>query len=107
MKKVRFYLIAALIIVAAISYQTNSPTIGATICGILFGMYAGVWIGAGAILARFRQHLPADLMEALCSNDKSIRIKIKAVDVSEDKEAALKEFNEMIARHEQKRKSKG
>lgn len=107
MKKVRFYLIAALLTVAAISYQTNSPIIGATICGILFGMYAGVWLGAGVTLARFRRVLPADLMDALCSNDKSVRIKIKAVDVSEDKEAALKEFREMIAKHEQERKSKG
>lgn len=107
MKKVRFYLIIALLSVAAISYQTNSPVVGAAICGMLLGIYAGVWIGGGMVLARFRQHLPQELMEAIGSNDTSVEIRVKAVDTAEDKEAALKEFNEMIARHEQERKSKG
>lgn len=107
MKKIRLYLIIALLIVAAISYQTNSPVIGAATCGILLGMYAGVWAGAGVVLARFREYLPQELMEAIVSNDDSVQIKVKATDATEDKEAALKEFREMIARHEQERKNKG
>ena len=106
MKKVRFYLIIALLIVAAISYQTSSPVIGAALCGILLGMYAGVWVGGGLVLARFHQHLPQELMDAISSNDDSVQIRIKSIDTAEDKEAALKEFREMIARHEQERKSK-
>lgn len=107
MKKVRFYLIIALLIVTAISYQTASPTIGAAICGVLLGMYAGVWVGGGLVMARFRRHLPQELLDAIGSNDESVHVSVKAIDTSEDKEAALKEFREMIARHEQERKSKG
>lgn len=107
MKTIRFCLIIALLIVAAISYQTDSPVIGAAICGTLLGLYAGVWVGGGMVLARFRQHLPQELVEAIGSNDNSVQVHIKAIDATEDKEAALKEFKEMIARHEQERKSKG
>ena len=107
MKKIRFCLVIALLIVAAISYQTNSPTIGAAICGTLVGIYAGVWIGASIVLARFRQHLPRELIDAISANDESVEVHVKTIDASEDKEAALKEFKEMIARHEQERKSKG
>lgn len=107
MKKLRFYLIIALLIIAAISYQTNSPVVGAAICGTLFGIYAGVWVGAGIVLARFRHYLPQELMDAISSNDTSVHINIKAINTATDKEATLKEFNEMIARHEQERKSKG
>ena len=107
MKKLRFYLIIALLIIAAISYQTNSPVVGAAICGTLLGIYAGVWIGAGIVLARFRHRLPQELMDAISSNDTSVHVRVKAVNTAKDKEEALKEFNEMIARHEQERKSKG
>lgn len=107
MKKIRFYLIIALLIIAAISYQTNSPVVGAAICGTLLGIYAGVWVGASIVLAHFRHRLPQELMDAISSNDTSVRISIKAVNTATDKEAALKEFKEMIARHEQERKSKG
>ena len=107
MKKIRFCLIAALLIVAAISYQTNSPTIGAAICGILFGIYAGMFIGGGLVIARFRRCLPAELVDAIGANDDSVEVRVKTIDASEDKEAALKEFREMIARHEQERKRKG
>ena len=104
MKRIRFCLVIALLIVAAISYQTNSPTIGAAICGILFGIYAGMWVGGGLVLARFRQHLPRELIDAISANDESVEVRVKTIDASEDKEAALKEFKEMIARHEQERK---
>ena len=107
MKSIRLYLIIALLIIAAISYQTNSPTIGAAICGILFGIYAGVWVGGGIVLTRFREFLPQELMDAISSGDTSVRVSVKTVDASKDKEAALKEFKEMIARHEQERKTKG
>ena len=106
MKKIRFCLVIALLIVAAISYQTNSPTIGAAICGALLGIYAGMWVGGGLVLARFRQHLPQELIDAISANDESVEVRVKTIDASEDKEAALKEFREMIARHEQERKSK-
>ena len=104
MKKIRFCLVIALLIVAAVSYQTNSPTIGAAICGVLLGIYAGMWIGGGLVLARFRQHLPRELIDAISANDESVEVRVKTIDASEDKEAALKEFREMIARHEQERK---
>ncbi len=104
MKKIRLYLIAILLIVAAISYQTSSPTIGAAICGALLGIYAGMWVGGGLVLARFRQHLPRGLIDAISANDESVEVHVKTIDASEDKEAALKEFREMIARHEQERK---
>ena len=104
MKKIRFCLVIALLIVAAISYQTNSPTIGAAICGALLGIYAGIWIGGGLVVARFRQYLPQGLIDAIGANDKSIEVRIKTIDASEDKEAAIKEFREMIARHEQESK---
>lgn len=107
MKSIRIYLIIALLIIAAISYQTNSPTIGAAICGILFGLYAGVWVGGGIVLTRFREFLPQDLMDAITANDKSVQISVKTANTAKDKEAALKDFKEMIARHEQERKSKG
>lgn len=107
MKSIRIYLIIALLIIAAISYQTNSPTIGAAICGILFGLYAGAWVGGGIVLTRFREFLPQDLMDAITANDKSVQISVKTANTAKDKEAALKDFKEMIARHEQKRKSKG
>lgn len=107
MKSIRIYLIIALLIIAAISYQTNSPTIGAAICGILFGLYAGVWVGGSIILARFREFLPQDLMDAIANNDKSIQISVKTANTAKGKEAALKDFKEMIARHEQERKNKG
>lgn len=106
MKKLRFRLIIALLIVAAISYQTNSPTIGATICGALLGIYAGMWVGGGLVLARFRQRLPRELINAISANDESVEVRVKTIDASEDKEAALKEFREMIARHEQESKRK-
>lgn len=104
MKKIRFYLVIALLIVAAISYQTNSPTIGAAICGALLGIYAGVRVGGGLVLARFRQHLPRELIDAIGANDESVEVRVKTINASEDKEAALKEFKEMITRHEQERK---
>ena len=107
MKKLRLHIIIALLITAAISYQTNSPTIGAAICGILFGIYAGIWIGGGLVIARFRQHLPRELVDAISSNDESVEVHVKTIDASKDKEAALKEFKEMIARHEQERENKG
>lgn len=107
MKSIRIYLIIALLIIAAISYQTNSPTIGAAICGILFGLYAGVWVGGSIVLTRFREHLPQDLMDAIANNDKSVQISVKTATTAKDKEVALKEFKEMIARHEQERKTKG
>ena len=104
MKKLRLHIIIALLITAAISYQTNSPTIGAAICGALLGIYAGMWVGVGLVLARFRQHLPRELIDAISANDESVEVRVKTIDASEDKEAALKEFREMIARHEQERK---
>ena len=104
MKKLRLHIIIALLITAAISYQTNSPTIGAAICGVLLGIYAGMWVGGGLVLARFRQHLPRELIDAISANDESVEVRVKTIDASEDKEAALKEFREMIARHEQERK---
>ena len=107
MKKLRLHIIIALLVVTAISYQTNSPVIGAAICGTLLGIYAGVWIGAGIVLAHFRHRLPQELMDAISSNDTSVHVSVKAVNTAEDKEAALKEFKEMIARHEQKRENKG
>ena len=107
MKKLRFYLIITLLIVAAISYQTNSPIIGAAICGILFGVYTGIWVGGGIVLSSFQRHLPSELVDAINSGDHTILVSTATIDASKDKEAALKEFNEMIARHEQERKSKG
>ena len=107
MKKVRLYLVIALLIIATVSYQTNSPVIGSTLCGVLLGLYAGIWAGAAMAMAHFRQHLPQELVDAIGSNDGSVQIKVKTIDTSEDKEAALKEFREMIAKHEQERKSKG
>lgn len=107
MKKLRLHIIIALLIVAAISYQTNSPVIGAAVCGALLGMYAGIWVGGGLVIARFRQHLPRELVDAIGSNDRSVQVSIETIDASEDKEAALKEFKEMIARHEQERENKG
>lgn len=104
MKKLRLHIIIALLITAAISYQTNSPTIGAAICGVLLGIYAGMWVGGGLVIARFRQHLPRELIDAISANDESVEVRVKTIDASEDKEAALKEFREMIARHEQERK---
>lgn len=106
MKKIRFYLIIALFIIAAISYQTNSPTVGAALCGLLLGMYAGMWVGGGLVIARFRRCLPTELVDAIGANDESIEVRVKTIDASEDKEAALKEFREMIAKHEQERKHK-
>ena len=104
MKKLRLHIIIALLITAVISYQTNSPAIGAAICGILLGIYAGIWVGGGLVLARFRQHLPPELIDAISANDESVEVRVKTIDASEDKEAALKEFKEMIARHEQERR---
>lgn len=106
MKKIRFCLVIALLIVTAVSYQTNSPTIGAAICGILFGIYAGMWVGGGLVLAHFQRHLPTELVDAISADDESVAVHVKTIDASEDKEAALKEFREMIARHEQERKRK-
>lgn len=107
MKKLRLHIIIALLVVTAISYQTNSPVIGAAICGMLLGMYAGMWVGGGLVIARFRQHLPQELVDAIGSNDRSVQVSIETIDASKDKEAALKEFKEMIARHEQERENKG
>lgn len=107
MKRIRFCLVIALLIVAAVSYQTNSPTIGAAICGALLGIYAGIWVGGGLVLARFRRCLPPELVDAIGANDDSVEVRVKTIDASEDKEAALKEFREMIAKHEQERKRKG
>ena len=104
MKKLQLHIIIALLVVTAISYQTNSPVIGAAICGMLLGIYAGMWIGGGLVIARFRRCLPAELVDAISTNDESIEVHVKTIDASEDKEAALKEFREMIARHEQERK---
>ena len=104
MKKLRLHIIIALLITAAISYQTNSPTIGAAICGVLLGIYAGMWVGGGLVIARFRQHLPRELIDAISANDESVEVRVKTIDASEDKEAALKEFREMIAKHEQEHK---
>ena len=106
MKKLRLHIIIALLITAAISYQTNSPTIGAAICGALLGIYAGVWVGGGLVIAHFRQHLPRELVDAIGSNDQSVQVSIETIDASKDKEAALAEFREMIAKHEQERKHK-
>lgn len=103
----KYVVIPTTFIIAALSYYTDSPTIGAALCAGLICGYFGTLLGALVVVHKLSSRLPKEAVKALLTNDCEVRVVEMATTTKNPTEIdqAVKEFHEMLNERERKAKN--
>lgn len=83
--------ISLLCVVTLVAYMTDSPTIGAALCGLILGAYAGMTFTARKILDVLSEALPSDLLQAIFEGRK-VETHVTEVENTEEVQDKIDEF---------------